>query len=66
MRQMKIRAQSFLKEKKDEREKWDKFYFARIRETVLSAYIKYFLQKLVLRHCFVHKHKSETVMPRTK
>ena len=42
--EMKMRAQSFLKEKEDEREKWNKFYFARIRETVLSAYLNYFLQ----------------------
>ena len=63
--EMKMRVQSFLKEKEDEREKGDKFYFSRIRETVLSAYLNYFLQKLVIRHCFVHKHKSETVMPRT-
>ena len=47
--EIKMRAQSFLKEKGDEREKWDKFYIARIRETVLSAYINYFLQKLVIR-----------------
>ena len=49
MRQMKMRVQSFLKEKEDEREKGDKFYFSRIRETVLSTYLNYFLQKLVIR-----------------
>ena len=47
--EMKMRVQSFLKEKEDEREKGDKFYFSRIRETVLSAYLNYFLQKLVIR-----------------
>ena len=45
--EMKMRAQSFLKEKEDEREKWDKSYFAQIRET-----------KLVTRNCFVDKYKS--------
>ena len=47
--EMKMRVQFFLKEKEDEREKGDKFYFSRIRETVLSAYLNYFLQKLVIR-----------------
>ena len=55
---MKMRAQSFPKEKEDEREKRDKNFFAQIRETILSVSIKYFLQKLVTRNCFVHKHKS--------
>ena len=55
---MKMRAQSYLKEKEDEREKWDKYFFAQIRETILSVSIKYFLQKLVTRNSFVNKHKS--------
>ena len=41
-----MRAKSFLKEKEDEREKWDKSHFAQIRETILSVSIKYFLQKI--------------------
>ena len=45
--EMKMRAQSFLKEKEDEREKLDKSYFAQIRET-----------KHVTRNCFVDKYKS--------
>ena len=45
--EIKLRAQSFLKEKEDEREKWDKSHFAQIRET-----------KLVTRNCFVEKYKS--------
>ena len=45
--EIKLRAQSFLKEKEDEREKWGKSYFAQIRET-----------KLVTRNCFVDKYKS--------
>ena len=53
-----MRAQSFLKEKEDEREKWDKYFFAQIRKTILSVSIKYFLQKIVTRNCFVNKHKS--------
>ena len=48
---MKMRAQSYLKEKEDEREKWDKYFFAQIRETILSVSIKYFLQKIVTRNC---------------
>ena len=56
--EMKMRAQSFPKEKENEREKRDKNFFAQIRETILSVSIKYFLQKLVTRNCFVHKHKS--------
>ena len=56
--EMKMRAQSFLKEKEDEREKWDKYFFAQIRKTILSVSIKYFLQKIVRRNCFVNKHKS--------
>ena len=58
MKQMKMRAQSFLKEKENEREKWDKYFFAQMKgrseinlfaqicETILSAFIEYFLQKL--------------------
>ena len=57
-----MRAQSFLKEKENEREKWDKS-FLQIRETILSAFIKYLLQKIVTRNRFVHKRKSYTVMP---
>ena len=38
-------------------------FFAQIRETILSAFIKYLLQKIVTRNCFVHKRKSYTVMP---
>ena len=45
--EIKLRAQSFLKEKEDERETWDKSHFAQIRET-----------KLVTRNCFVDKYKS--------
>ena len=56
--EMKMRAQSFLKEKEDERVKWDKYSFAQIRKTILSVSIKYFLQKIVTRNCFVNKHKS--------
>ena len=66
--EMKMRAESFLKEKEDERKKWDKWrwelspswkkwqrqmkgrseinLFAQICETILSAFIEYFLQKL--------------------
>ena len=56
--EMKMRAQSFLKEKENEREKWDKYFLAQIRETILRAFIKYFWQKIVTRNCFVHKNKS--------
>ena len=38
-------------------------FFAQIRETILSAFIEYFSQKIVTRNCFVHKRKSYTVMP---
>ena len=38
-------------------------FFAQIRETILSAFIKYFSQKIATRNCFVHKRKSYTVMP---
>ena len=56
--EMKMRAQSFLKEKVDKREKWDNFHFAQICEAILNVLIKYFLQKVETRSCFVHKRKS--------